>query len=109
MCVLVRCGITDMTAYQMCLKLFFSTVKQCFVLAQVATLGSCEFMEVADGQGCKKPNEPQALAFYMYKATGQLPKGWTKITQLNLQAAGPDYPQTFNQTGSLGALTECLR
>ena len=36
---------------------------------EVATLGSCEFMEVADGQACKKPNKPQTLAFYMYKAT----------------------------------------
>lgn len=52
----------------------------------VATLGSCEFLEVADGQACKKPNKPQTLAFYMYKA------------------AGPDYPKIFNQTGSLGSL-----
>ena len=35
---------------------------------EVATLGSCEFMEVAEGQECKKPEKPQTLAFYMYKA-----------------------------------------
>ena len=35
---------------------------------KVATLGSCKFMEVADGETCKKPDKPQSLAFYMYKA-----------------------------------------
>jgi len=52
----------------------------------VATLGSCEFMEVADGESCKKPDKPQSLAFYMYKA------------------AGPNYPMSFNETGSMGTL-----
>ena len=48
--------------------IFWRSLKHILAI-EVATLGSCEFLEVADGQACKKPNKPQTLAFYMYKAT----------------------------------------
>lgn len=113
---------------------FSGAIKRTLSAIEVATLGSCEFMEVADGQACKKPNKPQTLAFYMYKATRlrrqsrrhtaiicqsrchtarnarvATLKWWHSQFGLGVsggpvfQAAGPDYPKIFNQTGSLGA------
>ena len=101
---------------------------------KVATLGSCEFMEVADGESCKKPDKPQSLAFYMYKAKSQQltlctrftrpektdssrftrpektftrGKVWGKVSGWPCsQAAGPNYPMSFNETGSMGSSPE---
>lgn len=100
---------------------------------KVATLGSCEFMEVADGESCKKPDKPQSLAFYMYKAKSQQLTLCTRFTRPEKtdssrftrpektftrgkvwwvsgwpcsQAAGPNYPMSFNETGSMGSSPE---
>lgn len=54
----------------------------------VATLGECPFLEEPDGYGgCRKPAQPPALTFYMYKA------------------AGPNWPVELNQSGSMGSLS----
>ena len=90
-------------------------------------------MEVADGESCKKPDKPQSLAFYMYKAKSQQLTLCTRFTRPEKtdssdsldqrrrsqeerfdglavgpcsQAAGPNYPMSFNETGSMGSSPE---